>query len=115
MPQSVMVQLPHRVEYRMYSAKGVLHKDNGEPAVIHDKTNFNAEEFYEFGERHNEYGGAIRLGNGQDLAYFIRGYEFPNLEAYEMAIFNMNVVMDLVQDILDKAAISDDTKNKDTI
>lgn len=110
-----MVQLPHRTEYRMYSAKGPLHRDNGEPSVVHDHTNFNAEEFYEFGERHHEYGGAIRLGNGQDIAYFIRGYEFANLEAYELAIFNMNVMMDLVQDILDKAALPDEKNTKNTI
>ena len=108
MPKSVKVQREHCVTYHMYDSKGCLHNDNGEPAIVHDQTKMNAVEFYEYGERHCEFGGAIRLGNGTEVAYFLRGYEFADLVSYEEAVFQMNHLMDQVQDILDKAAETKD-------
>ena len=99
MTKIVEVNLPDRKEYRLYNANGPLHNENGKPAIVHGEKFAGAIEFFDHGERHNEYGSAVRLGD-LDVAFFIRGVEFKTLEQYELAIFNMNVVMDLVEEIL---------------
>ena len=92
-------------EVRYLTKKGVIHREGNLPAIINYDSDGNefVRSYFNDGELHNEYGGAIQMfysGVWLDAAYYLRNFEFKTLQEYEKAVYEMNKITDSLEEIL---------------